>query len=172
MKMKPDSQLFISELYQRYKSGLTRYLTAKFSDTGEAEDIAQDAFHNLSRIDNPENLENPKAYLFQTATNLALNRIRKNHRHRDYLMQVESSDAHPTQSDLSPERNLAGQEGLSHILQSLDELPDKCKAAFIMSRAQNKNYQEIAEELGVSVSAVEKYLMRALKHICSQHNLL
>ncbi len=66
----------------------------------------------------------------------------------------------------SPESN-AGIPGLksSSGTRALSELPVKCRQAFVMHRTHGYPYPRIAEELGVSVSSVEKYIIQALKHL-------
>ena len=86
------SRLFLTSLFLKYQADLLRFIAYKFGDHHDAEDIVQDAFHNILRIDSPENLENPRAYLYQSAHNIALNRIRKNQRHDSYLSSCDESE--------------------------------------------------------------------------------
>jgi len=56
------------------------------------------------------------------------------------------------------------QQSLLTIEAALYELPSKCRQAFVMRRQNNLSYSMIAEQLGVSTSMVEKYIIQALKH--------
>ena len=67
----------------------------------------------------------------------------------------------------SPEQILSGREKLDRIYAAIDELPEKCRQAFLLHRSSGLSYNDIAQELGVSVSSVEKYILEALKH-CRQ----
>ncbi|VUD56389.1 putative RNA polymerase sigma factor FecI [Thalassocella blandensis] len=151
---------FIKTMFVKYQSDLKRFVTLKFGDVDEAEDIVQDAFHNFLRTDTPETLENPRAYLYQTAHNLALNRIRKRKHHESYI-----AIDHNEEESRSPERITAGEKDLLSVQRSLTNLPPKCHKAFVMSRVDGKSYHDIADELGVSVSSVEKYMMRAMNFL-------
>lgn len=151
----------IKNIFTDYATELTRYITRKFGDADNAEDIVQDAFHNFLRMDAPESIENPRAYLYQAAHNLALNRIRKQRHHEGYI----ASQALDDSDNLSPERHISGQKDLEALQEKLKELPENCRKAFIMSRIYAKSYLEISQELGVSVSSVEKYLIKALRFI-------
>lgn len=148
---------FIKTMFVKYQTDLRRFVTLKFGDVDEAEDIVQDAFHNFLRTDSPETLENPRAYLYQTAQNLALNRIRKRKYHEGYI-----SLDHNEEEARSPERVITAEKDLQSVKTSLGNLPKNCHRAFVMSRVEGKSYQDIAEELGVSISSVEKYMMRAM----------
>ena len=64
----------------------------------------------------------------------------------------------------SPEKILAAREKLAYIYRAVDELPFKVKQAFLLHRHRGMSYQEIATEMEVSVSSVEKYILEALKH--------
>ena len=151
---------FVKNIFLEYGADLRRFVALKLGNPHDAEDIVQDAFHNILRTESPEQLENPRAYLYQTAHNLALNRIRKNNLHQDYLSVGQQDEECRT-----PERSVVAQHDLKRLEASLNQLPDKCSSAFILSRLYAKNYKEIADELGVSVSSVEKYLIRAIQFL-------
>ena len=63
----------------------------------------------------------------------------------------------------SPEQIVSGREKLARIFAAVDALPDKCRQAFLLHRSSGLSYGDIAKELGVSVSSVEKYILQALK---------
>ena len=67
------------------------------------------------------------------------------------------------QIDHSPEQILNGREKLARIYEAIDRLPAKCRQAFLLHRNSGMSYADIARELDVSVSSVEKYILQALK---------
>lgn len=150
----------VKTLFLQYGTDLKRYVAHKFGDASDADDIVQDAFHNLLRTKAPEDIENPRAYLYQTAHNLALNRIRKQGYHDNYVAEAGNDE-----EERSPERFVSARKDLESVEQALHDLPEKCRKAFLLHRINAYSYQEIADELGVSVSSVEKYLMRAMKFL-------
>lgn len=151
---------FVKTMFVRYGADLKRFVAHKFGDPDNADDIVQDAFHNFLKTEAPEEIENPRAYLYQTAHNLALNRIRKQRNHENYLAQE-----HIEEDQRSPERTISAGKDLEMVHKALETLPEKCRQAFIMSRLQNRTYTEIADELSVSVSSVEKYLIRSINFL-------
>ncbi len=155
-------------LFKEHQAGLCRFIASKVSDSHEAADLAQDAFHNMMKVEQLEELDNPKAYLYQTAANLAMNRIRKQRRQRhcESLLKTDV-DITQHQNTNAFENTIVDREQLELIMVSLEQLPEKIKTAFLLSRVEHKNYTEISEQMGVSVSSVEKYLMAALKHLRS-----
>jgi RNA polymerase sigma-70 factor (ECF subfamily) len=62
------------------------------------------------------------------------------------------------------EDTVAAQQTLDTVEQALFDLPSKCRQAFVLHRQSGLSYPEIAQELGVSTSMVEKYIIQALKH--------
>ncbi len=162
--MKQSSSNFFQLFFQQNYDALVRFLSLKVNDSEEARDLAQDAFYNVMKVENAEELEHVRAYLFQTASNLALNRIRKQKYQDVYQRSVESA-ANPERDGMvaSPERAAAARQQLQRVEKALNELPKKCRRAFLLHRTRHMTYQQIAVELGVSVSTVEKYMIRALE---------
>ncbi len=148
---------FIADLFEEQATPLLKYLTARFKNVDEAKEVAQEAWLRVFRLDHPEELENAKAFLFQTASNLSIDRIRRASLERSHDVMAEE----PVQS---VEATVAAQETLRTIETSLYDLPTKCRQAFVMHRQKNMSYPVIAEQLGVSTSMVEKYIIQALKH--------
>lgn len=153
---------YLISLFESHQSDLRRLIALKFKKSQQdAEDIVQDAFHNILRADNIDSLENPKAYLYQTAANLALNRIRKQQHHNRY---VAGQDADATY-DLCPERSVSADRDLARLEQSLEQLPAKYRQTFLLSRVQEKSYKEISALLGIPESTVEKHIIKTLKYL-------
>jgi len=167
--MKNKGAPFLQTMFRDNNASLLRFLSRKLSEPHEAEDIAQDAYHNLLRMNPPVELDNARAYLFQTAANLALNRMRKIRRQYHHAQTVlAEADGDSGLTTTSPEQVASAQIELGRVLASIDQLPDKCRRAFLMSRSEHKNYTEISQALEVSVSTVEKYIIKALQHLRKQ----
>ncbi|MFL0797500.1 MAG: sigma-70 family RNA polymerase sigma factor [Cellvibrionaceae bacterium] len=153
-------QTFVTSLYEKYAVELKRFISAKFHSVGETEDIVQDTFHNILGVEDLERISNPRAYLYQTAQNVALNRLRKRNRHEAYQQLEHSDELTPP-----PEFGLQAQRDLTKLEESVNKLPAKWKRAFLLSRVEHKSYKEIAQTLNISVSTVEKHLMGALHRL-------
>lgn len=151
-------------------AALQRYLARKLDSPEDAAEIAQETFLRLHRLQSPETLDNARAYLFQTATNLATDQLRRRSLHHRFLMRergglgpVEDGSA-GNASTVSPEHILAARQKLRSIYQAVEELPIHVRQAFLLHRRSGLSYEEIATEMGVSVSSVEKYILQALRH--------
>ncbi len=162
--MKSSGNKFFQLLFQENYDALVRFISSRVRDVDEAQDLAQDAFYKVMKVENAEELEHARAYLFQTASNLALNRIRKQRHQEAYKRSVEDT-VNPEREGMiaSPERAAVARQQLQQIESALNGLPSKCRRAFLLHRIRHLSYQQIAVELGVSVSTVEKYMIRALE---------
>jgi len=164
-----DKDQFIAGLVTQHGSALEKYLARKLDSSEDAAEVAQDAFLRLHRMEQPETLDNARAFLFQVASNLAIDQLRRRTLHFRFLNKEKSlsEEGEPIDgnaSGASPEKILGAQEKLADIYQAVDELPFKTRQAFLLHRHTGLSYQEIAVEMEVSVSSVEKYILEALKH--------
>ena len=160
---------FIAELTTLYGAPLERYLTRKLDNPADAAEVAQEAFIRIYRLEHPEQLDNARAFLFQVASNLAVDQLRRRTLHYRFLRAESPDHAEGETPDgsadtASPEQILGSREKLDRIYRAVDELPEKCRQAFLLHRTSGLSYSDIARELGVSVSSVEKYILQALKH--------
>ena len=155
--MTQQKQKFIAELFQQQGNSLVQFLTSRFKNRSEAEEVAQEAWLRMYRLDHPDELDNARAFLFQTASNLSVDRFR---RQSVEYKNLEAQD----DVQVSVEEQLAARQAVDLIDEALNELPQKCRQAFVLHRYRGQPYAEIAQQLGVSTSMVEKYIIQALKH--------
>lgn len=150
----------IKSVYAQYAESLKRYVYKRLGSFEDAEDIVQDTFYKLLAVEDKKLKDNPAGYTYKVAHNLALNRIRKNVSHTNYLTQLELAE-----DERTPERSVIAHCEIQRVISALNNLPAKQVSAFTLSRFDNKSYTEISEELGVSISAVEKYIAKTVLHI-------
>lgn len=165
-----ENKTALEELFQNHGPGLIRFLSRKMKSPEDAEDIAQNAFIRIQRVANSGELDNLKAYLYQTASNLAIDQLRREKLHHNYINQEttkhlsQDETSSPSNADqCTPDRLLSAQRQLKEIRLALDSLPVKCRQAFLLHRNKGLSYAEIAHEMCVSVSSVEKYILQSLK---------
>jgi len=154
---------FLLELFQEQSRPLLKYLTTRFRDREDAAEIAQEAWLRMHRLEHPEQLANPKAYLFQMASNLGVDRARR-HALEQRLFREEMFDSADRELP-SAERAVAAEQSIELVRAALNELPADCRQAFVLNRGRDMSYPDIAREIGVSTSMVEKHIARALRHL-------
>jgi RNA polymerase sigma-70 factor (ECF subfamily) len=126
-----------------------------------AEDMVQQVF--LSVWEHLEQLDVDKgilSYLYQSTRNRCINHL--NSAHQSNTTHVDE----PVGDHLvTTERTLETKELLKQIKTAIQELPEKCREVFLLSREQGLTYKEIAATLDISVKTVENQMGKALKHL-------
>jgi RNA polymerase sigma-70 factor (ECF subfamily) len=154
---------YLRQLFEAHGVSLRRFLAARFPGDADVEDVAQEAWVRMHRVQHPERLDNARAFLFQTAANQAIDHLRRIDFERQHFDGEGEAAEEP--GDLqSPERNADADQQLRIVEEAIRELPSRCRQAFVMHRTRDMTYPEIAGALNVSTSMVEKYVIQALKH--------
>lgn len=131
-----------------------------------SEDLAQDAFIKLWENCKNVSLEKAKSYLFTVANNLFLNKVS----HKKVVLQFEKdSKAQPEVAAKDPLFILEKNEFKQRLELAIAALPEHQRVVFLMNRIDKKKYREIAEELDISVKAVEKRMQGALAILRKVH---
>jgi len=153
----------IKALFQRHNDELVRYLTGHLKSHDEAVEVAQEAYVRLLGLDDATTIGFLRAFLFRTATNIAIDRQRKHGRAQAYVAH-EAADLSSQIFGFTPEREVAGKQSLQRVVDCIEGLPAKCKYAFVEFKFKHRDYNAIAEDMGVSSSMVRKYVIRAIVH--------
>lgn len=153
-------EAFLHRLSESYRQPLTAYFQRRVHSRIEAEDLTQEVFLRLVRRLDVEAIDNPEAFVFRTAVNLLRDRSRRGKTHQSHL--VELIHHHAEIEELSPERVFDSRQSLNRVLSVLEELDERSRDAFILHRLEGMKHAQIAELMGVSVSSVEKYIIKAL----------
>lgn len=157
---------FLSGMSVRYRLPLIAYFQRRVRSREEAEDLTQEVFLRLSRRLEVEQVDNPEAFLFRTAVNLLRDRSRRGKTLASHIDELTHRGA--AVEELSPERVVEGRQSLASVLRALDELDERTRDAFILHRLEGMKHAEIAALYGVSVSSVEKYIIKALAHLAKR----
>jgi RNA polymerase sigma-70 factor (ECF subfamily) len=151
-------------LYRQHSRALARFLNGRRLGREEAADILQEAYCRMQQVADVESIEYPRAFLFRVANNLALN-VAKHRRVAGEQHAVDIDEVELVAEEPGPYRRLRGEQELALARAALQELPPKCRRAFVMHRFENLSYPQIARELNLSVSMIEKYVSQALAHM-------
>ena len=149
---------------------LLRFLTARLGDPAAADDVYQELFVRLRGGALPQDLTNPKGYLFRMAYNLAneLSRARRRQEARDIHWTdatTQKVGADTISDTAAADEALASKERLAAVMRALEGLPPKTREVFVMCRVRGLSHLDIAEVTGISTKTVEKHMTAALKHL-------
>jgi RNA polymerase sigma factor (sigma-70 family) len=166
---KGTDQLF-SELDARFRGPLMAYFVRRVSSYAEAEDLTQETFVRLMSAHSFTETDQINPYVFRVASNLLCDRARTEGRRKTYPISTVNpvlidQAAHANSEDRSAERVLIGRERLAEVLRCLDELGERTKYVFILSRLEGMKQKDIAMRYNMGVSTVEKCVMAAVLHL-------
>jgi RNA polymerase sigma factor (sigma-70 family) len=151
------------------RPALLRYLTLRGATPEEAEDILQEV-HLKLWAEKVGPVDQPRAYLYKMTNNLFLlhrrTAGRRARREEDWVI-AHSGEQPEVDERPSAEAGLIAQEQLAILQRVLDALPERTRTIFRRFRLDGEPQRQIAAEIGVSVSAIEKHLTRAYEAIAA-----
>lgn len=150
----------------RYEGPLRAYFAKRVDRREDVDDLFQELMSRLWSFDGERVIENPDGYIFQAAANLLKERYRKAGTRNSAVAEIPFFQT--ASEEITPERILQGKEELRLLEQALAELPPRTRTVFLLHRYEGFKYREIAERIGVSVSAVEKHIAAAMRHIADR----
>jgi RNA polymerase sigma-70 factor (ECF subfamily) len=159
---------FARELFEHHRLALYRYLKGLLHSREEASEILQETYLRLLRQPSFDHVRaNARAYLFQTATNLARDLFRhKSIRGVNAEMEAYASQGLQTPDWNSwPELALQGDQMASVVVQALEELKPQVREALLLYRFKEMSHQDIGAHMGLSTRSVERYVKEGLAHI-------
>jgi RNA polymerase sigma-70 factor (ECF subfamily) len=162
-----NNELF-EDIFRQYAKPLF-YYAAKFVGDDVAKDIVQDTFVKLWSDQLLVITKSINALLFATVRNRCLQQLEKQKVRNKYIestrqiLQTEELNFY-----MNERSSLIEQELEDKLNQVLNGLTERCRQIFVLSRFENKKNREIAEELNISVKAVEKQTSKALAAIRSE----
>jgi RNA polymerase sigma-70 factor (ECF subfamily) len=135
-----------------------------FPSRADAEDALQSAFLRLEEYRARAAVENPTAFLVRSSLNAGIDQRRRGR------VRGESGDRQAALDELIDEAPLQddaliARQRLARVMAALDRLSPRTREVFLMNRVDELKYAEIAARLGVSVSAVEKHMAKAILHL-------
>lgn len=154
---------FSFERLFRDNYGKAYYLALRILHDDEAsKDVVADAFELVWRRLQDCEVDKLSSYLLTAVKNVCLDYIRKQNIRNRY---VQASVQAVGKLNFNPEEVDLHEEKIQTIMRSLDELTPRTQQIVTMCYVQRKKYREVAEELGISESAVKKHIMQALSYM-------
>ncbi len=151
------------DLYLEIRPKLERVIARRTGSLTLAADLAQEMFFKIDTIKTAlPSRADAERYFLRVAVNASLDHLKVESRRRAILQEAGETAIPATVP--SVERGALARDELRRVEQALAELPEKCRAVFVLSRFNGLSHAQIAAELGVSQSLVEKYVVRALLH--------
>ena len=153
----------IADLLHKHRGELQRFLAGRVNSPETVEDIIQMLFLRLSNYQSDTRVDNPRAFLFKVAGNLATDHLRSQQRRNESPITDEQIGEFLDYTP-SPETALISQQQLAVLKQAIQELPPKCRDVFILCKFHHYTYLQAAQHLGIAESTATKHMIKALEY--------
>lgn len=157
----------LSRFVELYYEELRQHISQRTGSNTLAEEVIQETWLRAHTSD--ANIPaNPRAYIYRIANNLAIDLIRResirklNNPH--ISEQTDEIIDQKVSPDPSPEAIAISKQEIAAINQVIEQLPDKCRQAFLLYRSEGLTMREVAMRLTISHKTVEKHIARAMLH--------
>ncbi|WEK58390.1 MAG: RNA polymerase sigma factor [Candidatus Brevundimonas phytovorans] len=160
----------LADAWLEVRPALVRFLTARTGSSAAAEDLAQDVWLRLQTLTEAAAAEvrHPQAFLYRMAANLALDASKAQRRAgaRDLeWRRARAADAAEAEDAPSAEDAVWARLKLEKVMAAIERMPPKAAQAFRLHKLGGLSQAEVAARMGVSLSAVEKYVSASLKEL-------
>ena len=152
----------LDQFVRRYYAPLVSFFRRRTRHSADVDDLVQQVFLRLSQHPHVDAIENPDAYIFQTAANTLTDHVRRNGVRQRIFADMGTEDTVEWSSDVSPERVLQGSQSLAQMVVALQTLPERTRDVFMLRCFEGLKHAEIARLQGISVRACESHFAKAL----------
>lgn len=153
----PEITRWFAEEVQPHAPMLRAWLRAGFDARVDTDDIVQESLMRVVQARREGRVRAPKAFLFATARNLALDRLRRHELARTESM-GEMADLDVLDEDADVPETVARHQELALLTQAIQSLPTRCRQVFTLRKLYGLSQREIARRLGISESTVENQI--------------
>jgi RNA polymerase sigma-70 factor (ECF subfamily) len=160
--------------FLQYEPQLRAYLRRFLSDRADIADVIQESYARLLQLTDAERerVRSPRAFMFTTAHNAAVDHLRR--RPVVSLDAMAELDASIVLSNNSPEQpvdlEVNARQELDRLERAMAALPRKCREVLRLRKILGFSQKEVAAQLGISEHTVEKQIARAVR-LCTEHLL-
>ncbi|HWG69070.1 MAG TPA: sigma-70 family RNA polymerase sigma factor [Steroidobacteraceae bacterium] len=159
---------FLTLLFNKYRGALLRHVGRFTASREDAADLVQDTYLRvMDRISMSRFDGEARAYLFQTATNLARDHHRRQ-KFRAHAALDEAAEDTLRADDPTPEQIISADQVTAALRVAIGEMPEQTRAVFLMARSRELSYEDIARRLGMGRRTVERRVAEAVAFLAGR----
>jgi RNA polymerase sigma factor (sigma-70 family) len=166
MTASPAEDWFVREVLP-LEAALMQFLQHNWRNKADIADLRQDVYVQVFDAAHNKIPDNPKAFVFQTARNLLINRLK-----REQIVPIEAvADVEALNAAIEtpgPERNTIARDELRRLQAALDRLPPRCREAVVLGRIEGLSGREIAARMGITEQAVSAHLINGVRALVNE----
>lgn len=144
-----------------HESALRSWLRARFPSLADRDDIVQESYARLLKVERRERITNTRSYLFTTARNLALDLFRRR-RVAPIVPVSEAVRAAVPEECIGVADSVSAAQEFELLQLAIASLPERCRTIMLMQKMQGLSNAAIAERLDLSVNTVNAQLVIGL----------
>lgn len=163
------AHLPLLRLFQEHERDLRAFMAARLRCPVTAHDLAQELYLKVAGLEARLEVSHARAYLFRMAANLVIDHQRRERRQDGLAAEIQAFLS--GEGSVSPERQVMAQEELQALIGAVEQLPPATRRVFKRNRFDGKTQREIAAELGISQTAVEKHIRKALDRLAAHRRM-
>jgi RNA polymerase sigma-70 factor (ECF subfamily) len=150
----------ITAAFLEHVTFLKKFLTRFLREQQDIDDVVQETYLRAYSAEQSKSIEQPKAFLFRIARNLALTELtRKSRQITDYLADFDES---LVMGSDTLEEEIEAREHLGLYCEAVAALPEQCRRVYLLRKVHGLSHKEIAKRMGLTVSSVEKHLLKGI----------
>ena len=151
------------QVFMSAKDSLMR-MVSRLVPPKEIEDIVQETYVRICQLDSVDAIEQPKSFLMKTARNLAFDHLKKAETRLADSVESESGFYGDSgKADDQVYEQAASSEEFGHFCEAVRQLPVQCRRVFVLKKVYGYSQKEIAREMSISESTVEKHIAQGFK---------
>lgn len=163
-----DAHKQATEWHQQFRGIIKHALESRIGRRADTDDLAQEVYLRLLRVTQPELINNPQAYLYRVALNVAeewRQRAAQRLDHSDEFLKVMTADEDVEHTTRNEERDVL-------IRNALTALPLSSRTAVILHVRDGMTYEQVANHMGTSRRAVKRYISTGYSKLRDQLDIL
>lgn len=161
MRASDERALWLSRFVIQHEPSLRAWLSRRRMPGLEIDDIVQETYARLIAVESVSGIGNVKNYMFQTAWSVMVSHVRRA-RVVSFRTVSDLDELGAVANDSTPEDHVADRDELRRLAAAIATLPGKIRDVFVLRRVSGLSQRDVAGQLGLSESTVEKHMSRSI----------